>query len=220
MDTPNESLQHHPTPMARFGKNEYGQNLYRIVFAPSRRYIVYGQWPDGSQKAQWLPKYPEVGSAWVLERWLTPFEYARCTPEEWNRELTILGPYPDRGEYEICHKFNLASPDDESLTKLVALIEQSHKQTRRNGAIFDNPENTVACIAEAEQREAATSSEMQALIGNALPAFGAAPMSGYGGGRSTKAPPVRLSAQEAGLPVMPRGERGRNISRSTLVAQP
>jgi len=111
--------------MARFGQNPYGDNLYRIVFAPSRRYLVYGEWPNGERKATWLPKYPEVGDSWVLERWLTPFEYARCTPEEWNRELTVLGPYPDRGEYEICHKFNRVVPQDENITKLVELIEAS-----------------------------------------------------------------------------------------------
>jgi hypothetical protein len=218
MDTPKENLRHWPMPMARYGLNPYGDNLYRIVFAPSRRYVVYGQWPDGSQKARWLPKYPEVGESWVLERWLTPFEYARCTPEEWNRELTILGPYPDRGEYEICHKFNLVTPDNESITKLIELIEQSHKDTRRNGNVFENPANTAACLDMAERDQAATSSQMQALIGNALPAFGYAPMSGPGGARGTKTRPVIQSAQEAGLPVMPRGERGKHISRSTLVS--
>ncbi len=219
MDTPHEQLRHHPTPMGRYGTNPYGDNLYRLIFAPSRRHIVYGEWPDGSQKAQWVRRYPEVGDAWILERWLTPFEYARCTPEEWNRELTILGPYPERGEYEICHKFNLVNPTDESLPKLIELIEQSHKKTRRKGNVFDNPENTVKCMENAEREQASISSEMQALIGNVLPAFGASPMSGYGGGRSTKAPPVRLSAQEANLPTMPRptGER-KQVSRSTLVA--
>ncbi len=204
--------------MARFGQNPYAQNLYRIVFAPSRRYLVYGQWPDGSRKAQWLPKYPEVGNSWVLERWLTPFEYARCTPDQWNRELTILGPYPDRGEYELCHKFDLVSPSDESIVKLIELIEASHKNTRRNGAMFDNPENTQACLREAERQQTSTSAQMQDLIGNVLPAFGAAPMSGYGGGRGTKDFHVTRSAAEAGLPVMPRAGRKEQISRSTLIA--
>jgi len=204
--------------MARFGKNHYGENLYRIVFAPSRRYLVYGEWSSGERKAQWLPKYPEVGNAWVLERWLTPFEYARCTPEEWNRELTILGPYPDRGEYEICHKFEKTTPTDESLTKLIELIEASHKNTRRNGKVFDNPENTVACMEAAQREQAQISANMQDLIGNVLPAFGAAPMSGYGGSRGTKAFPVERSAVEAGLPVMNPAERGKHISRSTLVS--
>ena len=204
--------------MARFGQNPYGQNLYRVVFAPSRRYLVYGEWPSGERKAQWLPKYPEVGNSWVLERWLTPFEYARCTPDEWNRELTILGPYPDHGEYEICHKFDLVNPGDENLTKLINLIEQSHKTTRRNGKVFDNPENTVACMRNAEREQAKISADMQDRIGNVLPAFGAAPMSGYGGSRGTKAFPVERSAVEAGLPVMRPTKRGKHISRSTFVS--
>jgi len=219
MDTPQESLRHYPIQMARFGQNQYAQNLYRIVFAPSRRYLVYGQWPDGSRKATWLPKYPEVGDSWVLERWLTPFEYARCTPDEWNETLTILGPYPDRGEYEICHRFNLTTPTDENLPELIQLIEQSHKTTRRNGNVFDNPENTVACMRKAEQEQAATSSEMQARIGNAMRPFGADAMVGYGGTRGTKTFHVALSAQEAGLPVMKRpAQRGQQISRSSIVS--
>lgn len=205
-------------PMARFGSNPHGDNLYRIVFAPSRKYLVYGEWPDGSRNATWLPKYPEVGDSWILERWLTAFEYARCTPEEWNRDLTVLGPYPDRGEYEICHRFNLVGPGDESVDKVIALIEQSHKQTRRNGAMFDNPENTVACRQIQDELQADTSRQMQDRIGNVLPAFGNAPLSGYGGGRGTKTFPVELSAYEAGLPVMPRSGRNKQISRSTLVA--
>jgi hypothetical protein len=44
-------------------------------------------------------------------------------------------------------------------------------------------------------------------------------MVGYGGIRSSKGGKVRLSAQEAGLPVMPKStERGKHISRSTLIA--
>lgn len=221
MDTPKEHLRHHPTPMARYGQNQYGDNLYRIVFAPSRRYLVYGEWPNGDRKATWLPKYPEVGDSWILERWLTPFEYARCTAEQWNQELTVLGPYPDRGEYEICHKFSLAVPQDENITKLVEQIEMSHKSTRRNGNVFDNPENTVACRQIQEEKDAAISAEMQARIENLFPAYGGVPMAGYGGSRGTKTFPVELSAYEAGLPVMPKpAERGKHISRSTLVAQP
>lgn len=219
MDTPKESLRRYPMSMARFGQNPYGEDLYRIVFAPSRRFLVYGQWPDGSEKADWRPKYPEVGDSWVLERWLTPFEYARCTPFEWNRDLTILGPYPDRGEYEICHRFNLVTPADESVEKIIEQIEMSHKNTRRIGTMFDNPENTAACRDIQERKDAETSKKMQDLIENLFPAYGGVPMAGYGGSRGTKTFPVELSAEQAGLPVMrPPAQRGKSISRSTLVA--
>lgn len=213
--------------MRRFGQNPYGENLYRIIFAPSRRYIVYGEWPDGSRKASWVRKYPELGDHWVLERWLTPFEYARCTPQEWNETLSVLGPYPDRGEYEICHMFDLVNPADESVTKVIEQIEAAHKNVRRDGRNFDNPENTVACQRLAEEEQASISSEMQARIENCFPAFGGVPMAGYGGTRGTKTFHVARSAVEAGLPVMPRPkERGKHISRSSissgdrLIAQP
>ncbi len=204
MDTPKEQLRHHPTPMARFGQKPHGENLYRLIFAPSRRHLVYGEWPNGERKASWVKRYPEIGEAWILERWLTPFEYARCTPEEWNQTLTILGPYPDRGEYELCHKFDLVTPTDESIPKLIALIEQSHKTTRRNGRAFDNPDNTAACVDAAAREQASISGQMQDCIGNALPAFGVNAMVGYGGRRGTKEKPIRMTAEEMRLPTFGR----------------
>jgi hypothetical protein len=219
MDTPKELLRQRPLP--QFGANQYFEVLYRIVFAPTRLYMVHGLWNDGQTKAKWTPKYPEVGEKWVLERWLTPFEYARCTPDEWktNPALSVLGPYPERGEYEICHVFNHVTPDDENLDMIVGLIEASHKNTRRVGRSFENPENTVACNRIAEEQQAANHRSMLDLIENTFPAFGGVPMAGYGGARGTKSFHVELSAEDAILPVMPPPkERGKHISRSTITA--
>ncbi len=221
MDTPKELLRQRPLP--QFGSNPYFETLYRVVFAPTRLAIVSGLWNTGETKTQWCPKYPQVGEKWVLERWLTPFEYARCTPEEWkdNPVLAVLGPYPERGEYELCHVFSRVTPDDENIESVIAVIEMGHKNTRRIGTMFDNPENTAACHQIQADKDAAIAAEMQDRIQNLFPAYGGVPMAGYGGGRGTKTFPVKLSAYEAGLPVMPKPtERGKHISRSTLVAQP
>ena len=40
-------------------------------FSASRRNLVVGTWPDGSDCARWAPTYPHIDPpAWVLERWL------------------------------------------------------------------------------------------------------------------------------------------------------
>lgn len=206
-------------PMQRFGQNQYGQNLYRIVFADSRRHIVYGEWPNGERKASWVSLYPQLKGHWIMERWMTPFEFARCTAEQWNSDpmLTSLGPYPDRGEYELCHTFNLVTPTDENIPLIVGLIEKSRSETRRDGNAFENPANTVACRDLAEAEQARVSKEMQDRIGNVLPAFGSAPMIGRGGGRGTKTRPVVKSANELGMPTLPAApKRGQHISRSSI----
>lgn len=189
---PKASLRHWPAPMARFGKNPYGENLYRIVFAPSRRMIAYGTWADGSRKARYIPKYPEIGDQWILERWMTPYEYTGRTPEQWKQTLTVLGPYPDRGEYEVSHVFEACGPTDANLTKLISWIEEGRKRSWW--------ENRTACQADSEADEKERKNLREAIIRDSLPAFGTAPLSGYGGGRGTKTAPILKSAEELGLP--------------------
>lgn len=196
--------------MARFGTNPYGQNLYRIVFADSRRHIIYGEWPNGERKATWVELYPHLRGHWVLEKWLSPQEFAGCTAEQWNANhaLTVLGPYPDRGEYEICHDFDIVGPADCNLDKLISWIEEGKKRSFW--------ENRAACQADYDQQQKDISNEMQARIGNALPAFGSAPMVGHGGGRGTKTRPVLRAAEDVGMPVMPAAERGKHLTRSSV----
>src|SRR5271166_389493 len=99
---PVSSLRHWPMPMGRFGHNPYSGNMYRIVFAPSRRHLVCGTWPDGSNHASYVKRYGNLGEQWIMERWLPAMEYAKCSKETWDRDFLILGPWPERGEYELC----------------------------------------------------------------------------------------------------------------------
>lgn len=197
--------------MERFGQNPFAENIWRIVFCPSRRHIVYGEWLNGERKASWCTTYPDVGPRWILEKWISAFEFARCNEDQWNQELTVLGPYPSRGEYHICHTFS-GSPADANVEKLIVMILQGKKHSYQ--------EVHTACVDAYEKEQAEISNEMQARIGNVLPAFGAAPLSGYGGGRGTKTFEVNFSAAEAGLPIMPRAGRNGQTSRSTLVSIP
>lgn len=200
---PKANLQHWPMALSRFGANPYGENLYRCVWAPSRRHIVYGEWPNGERKASWIQKYPEVGNMWVLERWMTPFEYTKMTPEKWNLEMTLLGPYPDRGEYEIAHVFEACLPSDANIEKLISWIEEGRKRTFWE---------TLAHNKEAADKEEESMSEQRkSFIRECLPAFGTAALVGYGGTRGTKTAPILKTAEELGLPTTPNALKSRQI---------
>ncbi len=200
---PVAGLRHYPLSLERFGKNPYGGALYRIVFAPSRRYLVCGEWPDGSNKASYARKYPqlcahrengtEVGiDHWIMERWLPAEEYAKCSKEYWDRELLILGPWPAQGEYELCHVFEACGPSDAALDVLVAAIEEGRRRSFWEKRVFHQE--------EADREKKAISDQQEAMIRNWLPAFGSAPMIGRGGGRGTKTVPIVRTAEELGLP--------------------
>lgn len=194
------SLVFWPTPMSRFGQNRFGENLYRVVWAPERRHIVYGEWPDGGKRAEWAPAYPHAGKNWVLERWMEPFEYTGCTAEVWNMTMTMLGPYPDRGEYDLVHVFDPVQPDDISIEELIRHIEAGRK-------FFSQAENYQACKANYEKQKADLDSQKDAMIRNSFSAFGNAPMAGYGGGRGTKTAPILKTAEEVNLPTRHLGSR-------------
>lgn len=176
--------------MARFGQNPFGENKWRIIHAPSRRSLVHGY----GQKPRWLPTYPQAGTCWVLEKWLSAYDFTKCTAETWNQSLTLLGPYPSRGEYELAHTFTDLLPSDVNLEKLISMIEAGRE---RHSAY----ENSVSLRNDAEKEEREAKNYREAVIRNALPAFGAAAMSGPGGGRGTKTFDLRLTAEQAGLPV-------------------
>lgn len=201
---PVSTLQHYPANLSRFGQNPYGENLYRIVFAPSRRYLVTGEWPDGSNLAQWVVKYKTSGNIWVMEYWLSAEEYAKCSRDHWNQNLLILGPWPERGEYDLCHSFELSGPQDANLDKLVALIEYSRKVSLYESTIWHRE--------DAARERKALQTTAEDMTRNVLPAFGGRPMSYGRFGRGFKTAKQTLTAREAGMPVLPRTSVSRGIS--------
>ena len=188
-------ILHPAESLRKFGVNPYGENLYRIVFAPTRRHMIYGTWPDGKHEGRMVKRYPQTGNLWIMERWIDAREYCGMTPEQWAERNSILGPYPTFGEYEICHEFFASVPDQTSLDTLVAVLERS-----RRASFF---ENRVALQDDYDKEIKDTRVVQDAWIKNKLPAFGTAPMSGYGGGRSQKTAPILRTAEELGLPTSP-----------------
>ena len=184
---PVKNLQQYPLSMARFGKNPFGENLWRIVWAPTRRILT-----GDSSGFRWVPAYRQIGSAWVLEKWVDSVTFSGCGPTKWNETLLILGPYPARGEYIHAHTFGV-SIEDANLDKLIRWIEAGSQRSWQD--------NIDAVRGEYDAEEKAASETRRAIIYNALPAFGAAASSGFGGGKGTKHLPNLKTANELGLPL-------------------
>lgn len=96
-----------------FGKNLYGENLYRVIWGPSRFYLCGGFWQKENEFAyRRMPKYG-VGEKWLIEKWLSATTYG--TPENWDRQTLSpegfyqVGPFPIHGEYESVAVFSTGS---------------------------------------------------------------------------------------------------------------
>lgn len=190
---PATSLQHHPTSMQRFGLNPYGQPLYRIVFSASRRNLVGGQWPDGSNHFEWAPTYNQISpAAWVLEKWLSSDDFAGVSKEYWEDNLLILGPWPERGEYQHAHTFEACGPTDANLDKLISWIEAG-----RNTSWQDNLD---ACRSHEAKRLADVRSQADARLRDAMSFKLDYAIAGAHAKRGTKTAKVHKSANELGLP--------------------
>jgi hypothetical protein len=93
--------------------------LFRIVFAPTVHTLVGGEFtnPDtGSVEFtgyQARPIYEYVGDKWVMEKWVSAFEFTKQTEMEYRAQwedpithLCLTGPYPRNGAYQIVHVFS------------------------------------------------------------------------------------------------------------------
>lgn len=217
---PVSSLQHYPVTggMKRFGLNPYGEPRYRIVFAPSRRYLVVGEWPDGSVCAAWVPKYkglisetltdgrPNVHSnVWIMERWIPAEEYHRPGKADWDLNCQSLGPWPERGEYELCYVFFPGAPSEVSIEYRIKLIEAS-----RNVPFSE----TLAWHKNDAQKERQNVREQaKDMIRNRLPAYGHESFVGGHVHRSSKTAPIIRTAEELGLPTTPGMRTGKKAAR-------
>lgn len=98
------------------GKNRFGDPNYRLVWGWNRLEWIGGKFEDRDSEGRLIrevfalrrePKYPNA-NRWYIEQWLPPEKYG--SPVNWYRQtrewdeggIAQLGPYPERGEYELC----------------------------------------------------------------------------------------------------------------------
>lgn len=180
--------QHYPVSMARFGLTPYGNNLYRIVFAPSVRHLIGGRWRDGRVEYRSRPTYGNMGNEWVLERWLPAEEFCQMTREEYEIRfrnesgLFTMGPYPTEGVYFLCNDAPVRPEAIDSIGKLIEGIEFG-RRNRSHARVVENQQLIAADLAANEKAE---DDLMLSRIQEKRPAFGNRPTSFRGGVHSTK----------------------------------
>ena len=198
-------------PMAKYGKNSLGDNIYRVIHAKSRRHLVFPIAGDGP--AKWILKYREEARRgnWIMECWRTIGDYTSGQGVDTYAKTSGICLLAD-GEYDLCFEFENGLPQVGGMDKLIYWI--SAGKTRRP------IENALAVRAEWEAQEKDRDNSMEGRIRNALPAFGNAPVSGYGGGSGTKtAKDLRIGAHQTPFQV-PRGTvRSRKSEQETIVYQ-
>lgn len=216
------SFRHAPRHLAallrrRYGCTDWGEPLYRLVWAPARLERSGGLWNDwrgGTQargqgvlrrvaELRWVPKYPgEV--CWLLEQWTPPLAYG--TPADWWRPVAeggtilptawgpvpTLGPYPERGDYEDLGARLYWYPSERQLTLAIDVTRR-----RRDRAAASARQRLRDAVASARQREAQRDADFENfcrdVLDDAAPAFAGAPMAGYGPRRR----PSLVSAAES-----------------------
>lgn len=95
--------------LKKFGVNPYGEQNFRVVWAPSRSRVIGGFWADRAvSEYRRVLKYG-LTPRWILERWRPASMYG--TPERWQKDYVTadgffsVGPFPVHGEYESCEVF-------------------------------------------------------------------------------------------------------------------
>lgn len=188
MSSINGTPQHYPMDLSRYGQNPYGENLYRLVFAPSIRHTVGGTWADGAIEYRSRPTYRQLGNEWVLERWLSPQEYYGMTKDAYEKNKVMQngmyagGPWSERGMYFMCMDAAIRVEAIPSISKLIEGIEfgrnnRSHEREMLNRQLAD---------IELAKQEKAEDDKMLDRIKELRPAFGNRPTSFAGGVHSTK----------------------------------
>ena len=211
MDIPKPSIW--PVSLRRFGCVPQGRlkgdSIYRIVFAPTCKKLIFGMDITGTVGAHIRSKHPDSGKKWILEKWISGWEATKMTPADYERwgprdpqsGMLIEGPYPHDGFYEHCWTFDLVE-DITGVEKIILLIQQgamrSAAQIKANNAELDAKQEK----AEQEKRFLRCR-EVEPLYGARAANFAGTPKT-----INHKSQRVQKSANELGLPT----KRGSVVS--------
>lgn len=190
---------HFPRAMARYGLNPYGEPKFRIVFAPSVRTLVGGEFPDGFQGYRARPAYRHIRNKWIVEKWISAFEHTKLTPEAYELRfrdprtgLCLTGPYPLRGVYNWVHTFDGCDPVNENIDQLIGLLLKAERNDPRD--------NQRAMLETLAKEEKADDAQRYDRCKELLPAYGIRAANIGGHVKATKSAPLMKSANELGLP--------------------
>ena len=209
--------------LRKFGINPYGEPLFRVVRSSTITFLVGGkhtvregeipndsqlaanQGRDNSIRHEWVgykhyPKYAAGYGAYVLEVWLSPFEFCKTTPEGWALQfrdeetgLLTLGPYPSRGVYEYRWDFGQGYPTVQAVESIIGMLIA--------GGNYTAAEKKAAILKSEEKDKLDRINRGKEIILESLPAHGFNPSSSHTGKKRPEDYKMRYSAQDLGLPV-------------------
>ena len=197
---------HWPVPMARYGIVPTGafkgDPIYRVVFAPTVRKLVFGQFADGYIGARPRKAHPAIGNKWIIEKWISGFEDTKQTPaeyEQWGPRdpqsgMLINGPYPYDGTYNHCWTFEGENPEPGSIEKIIFMIQRGANRTA---------EELRAGNAELDAKEEREAAEKRFLrCRETEPLYGVRPASFAGHPKTInhKSQKTPIAANDLGLP--------------------
>jgi hypothetical protein len=197
--------------LKHFGQTPFGQNLFRVVWAPTRLYLVGGRWTDRVEgkitrtvdEYRWIQRYGEEQNGWVLEKWLSAKEYAGpkelWIPDE-VKGLYELGPYPSRGEYESCWTFP-------------SYPQASYVEDKIRQLLYGKNHFNVADIRKAhrdvlEGKKLDSEAKLEDMIRDAIPAFPTRAMSGF----PYRSAPIDKKISTNNIPHMPDANEFKQIN--------
>ncbi len=169
------------------GINRYGEPNYRAVWGWNRLTWIGGKWEDRDSagnlirevvKLRQEPKYFPM-NRWHIERWCPPELYG--SPEDWYRRtlevegsyaMPALGPYPHRGEYELC--FTLQGPRGEFIQLTATVAEQVARRIEASRK-FSSRERRRALLRREARADRDSDAWAYDLLDDAVPAFHAVP---------------------------------------------
>jgi len=196
---------HYPVIMGRFGTNPFGQNLFRMVYAPSVKKMIFGTDSKGETGAHVRPAYRHLGDVWILEKWLTAqqatkmtaAEYETYGPRDPQSGMMIEGPYPSLGIYDHCWTFDLDTLQggiEGAIDKIIGLINK--------GAGRSYAEIKAANKELDEKEEKRAADERFLRVRETESCFGIRPASMPGGPRKGNLKSLRnpITADKTGLP--------------------
>ena len=201
IEVPSSLVQYPGIPMSKYGKvddADGGFNKFRLIYAPSRRVIL--MLDRGATTVQFYLTVEPLSNpnVWLLEKFMPVDAYTHLTKEEWNADPMSLrmGPYPDKGAWQMAGPPLTCSPDQANIDKLITWIE-----TKR----YTPAQNAIAIRNKVDAEEKARSAMAADMIRNQLLPFGGEAWSGRGNrtgrvGRNPKTVNVKYSANELGLP--------------------
>ena len=196
---------HYPISMGRFGTNAFGQNLFRMVYAPSVKKMIFGTNAKGETGAHVRPAYRHLGDVWILEKWIsgqqacqmTPAEYENYGPRDPQSGMLIEGPYPSCGVYHHCWTFDrdtLQGGIEGAIDKIIGLINKGA------GRSYSEIKAANKELDEKEEKRAAD--ERFLRVRETESCFGIRPASLPGGPRTGNLKSLRnpITADKTGLP--------------------